>query len=178
MAGGFGFEQPSEASVADRPRGDARVAESAPGVSEASRNELVESQRAHVESRELEELRAEVGRLERELERYRAHAERTSKLFLSATNHAEQIRASARRDAELVLGKARTGVERLAEMTGELERTGRELIRQQSELARLEALTDTTRTRLRAFFTTVPQTLDGEGVATPTTERRPAEFVR
>jgi chromosome segregation ATPase len=111
---------------------------------------------------EREELLAEVRRLEEELERYRAHAQRTSKLFLSATNYAEWVRQSARRDAELALRKARAKVVKLEDKARELERTERELVRVQDELARLQALTDETRTRLSAFLTAGLQVLNNE----------------
>jgi cell division septum initiation protein DivIVA len=124
-----------------------------------------EMPRAVEPSRELETLRAEVHRLETELERYRAHAERTSKLFLSATNYAEWVRESARQDAELALRKARARVERLEARADELERGEHELARLQGELTRLEALTEETRARLSSFLAAGLQTLTSEEAA-------------
>jgi len=126
------------------------------GFEQSTETSLMEQPSEH------EELRAEVGRLEIELERYRARAERTSKVFLSATNYAERIRESARCDSDLALRKARTKVERLGLMAGELERTERELVRLHDELARLEALTGEARTRVRAFLAAGLQVLDTE----------------
>ena len=112
-----------------------------------------------------EELLAEVRRREAELERYRAHAERTSKLFLSATNYAEWVRENARRDAELALRKARVKVEKLDAIARELEQTELELARRQDELTRLQALTDETRARLSSFLAAGLQALDTEAAA-------------
>ena len=92
-----------------------------------------------VSSTEHEEILASVHRLEVELERYRADAERTSKLFLSATHYAEWVRESARRDSELALRKARVRVEKLNRTTSELEQTESELARVQDELSRLQS---------------------------------------
>jgi len=110
-----------------------------------------------------EELLADVQRLELELERYRAHAERTSKLFLSATNYAEWVRESARRDAEVVLRKARVRADKLEATARELERSESELVRLQEERATLQALTDETRAQLSAFLAAGLQAL-GTGV--------------
>jgi len=115
---------------------------------------------------ERETLRAEVHRLETELERYRAHAERTSKLFLSATNYAEWVRENARRDAELTLRKAKAKARQLEERAAQLERTERALVHSQTELARLQAVTEETRARLSAFLAAGLQALDAAGAAT------------
>ena len=108
---------------------------------------------------------AEVRRLEIELERYREHAQRTSKLFLSATKYLEWIRENARRDAELALRKARARAEKFDKTARELERTELELARAQKELARLQALTEETRARLSAFLKAGLQVLDSEPAA-------------
>jgi len=108
------------------------------------------------------ELLAEVRRLELELERYRQHAQRTSRLFLSATNYADWVRENARRDAELALRKARARVDKLTRTARDLERTERELVRAQEGLVRLQALTDQTRARLSAFLEAGLQVLDSE----------------
>lgn len=114
---------------------------------------------------ERETLRAEVHRLEAELERYRSHAERTSKLFLSATNYAEWVRESARKDAELALRKASARVKQLEARARELERSEGELARVKRELDNLEALTEETRERLSAFLAAGLQALNAEGAA-------------
>ena len=100
-----------------------------------------------------EALVAEVRRLELELERYRSHAERTSKLFQSVTGYAEWVRERAREDAELALRKARARVEKLDAVARDLEHTERELVAARDELARLQRLTAETRARLAAFLT-------------------------
>jgi hypothetical protein len=107
-----------------------------------------------------EERLAKVQALELELERYRAHAERTSKLFHAATKYAEWVRENARRDAELALRKASARVAKLEAAAGRLEWTEAELVRRQDELARLNALSQATRARLSAFLTAGLQTLN------------------
>ncbi|MGH3135773.1 MAG: DivIVA domain-containing protein [Gaiellaceae bacterium] len=125
-------------------------------------------------SGERQALHAEVERLEAELERYRVHAERTSKLFLSATSYAEWVRESARRDAELALRKARVRVQRLEASADDLERTERKLVRAQRELDDLQALTEETRERLSAFLSAGLQALNVEGAAGPGDRHEPA----
>ena len=110
-----------------------------------------------------EALLAEVERLHAELDRYQAHAQRTSKLFLSATNYAEWVRANARREAEVALRKAKARVDQLERSAQELERTERELVRARSELERLQTLADETRSRLFAFLTTGIEMLTSGG---------------
>lgn len=104
-------------------------------------------------SSERDELLAKVRRLELELERYRTHAERTSKLFLAATKYAEWVRENARHDAELALRKTSARIERLEVTAGKLEWTEAELVRRQDELERLDTLIEETRARLSAFLT-------------------------
>ena len=102
---------------------------------------------------------AKVRRLEAELQRYREHAERTSRLFASVTRYAEWVRENARRESELALRKARTRVDKLNRTTSELERTESQLAGMQDELARLQALSDETRARLSGFLTAALQAL-------------------
>jgi len=111
------------------------------------------------------ELLAKVRRLEVELERYREHAQRTSRLFLSATNYADWVRENARRDAEVALRKARAKVQKLERAARELERTEDELARLKDELARLQALTDETRERVSAYLEAGLQVLSSRRVA-------------
>jgi cell division septum initiation protein DivIVA len=106
--------------------------------------------------RERAELRARIQQLEHELARYREHAQRTSKLFLFATDYADSIRQSARRDATLALRKAR---ERAARILGDLENERKQA---EDELRRLQALTDETRTRLTAFTTAALHVLNAQ----------------
>ncbi len=116
-----------------------------------------------------EELLAKVGRLEVEIERYREHAQRTSKLFLSVTKYVEWVRENARRDSELALRKARARVEKLDAAARELERTELELAGAQEELVRLQALTDETRARLSAFLEAGLQVLNKDTAASQET---------
>lgn len=116
-----------------------------------------------------DELLAQVHRLEVELERYREHAQRTSKLFLSTTKYVEWVRENARRDSELALRKARARVEKLDASARELERTELELVQAREELARLQALTDETRARLSAFLEAGLQVLNRDATASPET---------
>jgi hypothetical protein len=114
---------------------------------------------------EHEKLLAKVRRLELELERYREHAQRTSRLFLSVTNYVDWVREGARRDAELALRKARARVKKLNETAIELERAEDELARVRSELAHVQHLTDATRERLSAFLTAGLHALEGDVAA-------------
>ena len=134
---------------------------------EAQRGQVNPSQNDVGGASEIEALRAQVRRLETELERYRTHAERTSRLFLAVTDYATWIREQARHDAQLALRKANARAEKLMATARELERTERELARRQTELERLEALTDQTRTRLSAFLTTGLEVLEAEVEAGP-----------
>ena len=159
-------EQSGKASVVEREGGGGPLPETAP----ASRDELLRNHgkllREHDELlREREELLEEVRRREEELSRYREHAERTSKLFLFATNYAEHVRESARRDAEVTLRKARARAEKLDVLAREQERAEHELVRLQNELARFQALTDETRARLSAFLSAGLKVLGAEGEA-------------
>ena len=114
---------------------------------------------------EHERLIAKVRKLEAELERYREHAQRTSKLFLSVTNYVEWVRESARREAELALRKARARVEKLNKTAIALEQAEDELARVRDELAHLQHLTDATRERLSTFLTIGLQALHRDDAA-------------
>ena len=96
---------------------------------------------------ERDELLAKVHRLEAELEHYRAHAEPTNKLLLSAANIADWVRDRTRRDADLPTATA-------------VEQTRQEVVRLQEEHVRLKALTDETRARLSAYLTAGLRILD------------------
>jgi hypothetical protein len=157
--GQFDVEQSSEVPVAPEPTGVGRVASASADRDEPGYRFVGLPPQ---QGGEREELLAEVQRLELELERYRAHAERTSKLFLSATNYAQWVRENARRDAELALRKARARVHRLEAAADALELTERELALRQEELARLQVLTDETRTQLSAFLAAGLEALSSE----------------
>jgi cell division septum initiation protein DivIVA len=106
--------------------------------------------------REHAQLLVRVEQLELELTRYHEHAQRTSRLFLLATDYADSVRRSARRDGELALRKAR---DRAAKILRELETERRHA---EDELSRLQALTDETRTRLATFVTAALHGLDAD----------------
>lgn len=145
--GRYEGEHSTELSVAREPAGDFRLPDAVrdtPGDRPADRAPLQPGER--------EELLARIGRLEHELERYRAHAERTSKLFLSVASYADWVRDNARHDAELALRKARAKAVKLEATAVALEDAERELAARQGELERLRRLTDETRTRLSAFL--------------------------
>lgn len=114
-------------------------------------------------SREREQLLARIKQLEAQLERYRTHAERTSKLFQSVTSYAQWVRERARRDSELALRKANARVARLSEVARDLEKTELELARAREELARVQALAHETRARLSTFVAAGLEALKSEG---------------
>ena len=101
-------------------------------------------------------------RLEAEVLRYREHAERTSRLFVSVTRYAEWVRENARRDSELALRKARIRVDKLNRTASKLAQTESEFARVQDELARLRALTEETRRGLSGFLVAGLQALDSK----------------
>ncbi len=168
----FGVEGVGEVSDVEESTDD-RLPETAP-VSRSTQHD------AHTQldsASEREEPLAQLRRLEAELERYREHAQRTSKLFLSVTKYVEWVRENARSEAELALRKSRARVERLDRATRELEETELKLARVQDDLARLEAVTEETRARLSAFLAAGLQALDTDaGAATSAAERAPADI--
>jgi len=93
-------------------------------------------------------------------ERYREHAQRTSKLFLSVTKYVEWVREGARSEAELALSKARARVEKLDRASRKLEETELKLRQAQDDLAHLQVVTEETRARLSAFLAAGLQALD------------------
>jgi cell division initiation protein len=96
---------------------------------------------------EREELRREIERLQAELSRYRETEQLLVKTLASATNHAIAIRESARREAELVLRKARAEAQ-TREAAAERKKNGAE-----RELLRLRRLTEQMRRGLSGFLT-------------------------
>ena len=169
---GRSVESPSDGSVASEPGGDPSPEPDPTGHAERRQEpgEPPREQMTLVNDRvapmsEHERLLAKVRKLEVELERYRKHAQRTSKLFLSVTNYVDWVRESARRDAELALRKARARVEKLNKTAIELERAEDELARVRHELAHLQHLADATRERLSAFLTLGLQALHRDDAA-------------
>jgi len=142
----FGVEGVGEVSEVEEPVED-RLPETAPATRQAP-------------EREHDEPLAQLRRLEAELERYREHAQRTSKLFLSVTKYVEWVRENARSEAELALRKARARVEKLDRVTRELEESELKLSRVRDDLARLEIVSEEARTRLAAFLSAGLEALD------------------
>lgn len=158
----FDVEGPRGVGAVDEPGGDPHPGTVSNNRDEA-RQERPKPPREQAEpANDLDDPLAEMRRLKVELARYRQHAERTSKVFLSVTNYAEWVRENARRDAELALRKARAKVQKLERAARDLERTEADLARVHDELARLQTLTDETRARLSAFLTTGLQVLNRE----------------
>lgn len=89
------------------------------------------------------DLRREIERLQADLSRYRGIEQQLVDTLLSATSHAAVIRESARRDAELMLRKARAEVER-RKAAAEQERR---------ELLRIRRITEQTKRGLAGLLT-------------------------
>ena len=152
----------------------------------AQRNELVAAHERLIRDRndllsaheqllhEHDELREELSqthermrRLAATVERYQEHAQRTSKLFIHATDYAARVRESARRDAELALRKSRARADEvLADVVRERARTEREILR-------LRALARETRTRLTEITVGALRSLDPSEPAAPLPEDLP-----
>ena len=96
--------------------------------------------------REREELRGRIGELEADLVRYEAQEQLLGKAILSATKHAETIREAARREAELILGKARR--EALSRET--VSERKRDLA--EREVVRLRQITDEVQASLKSIL--------------------------
>ena len=161
MLRGLGRES-GVSSDEERPGRDALLEAVEPDHEEERQERMTPSSEPLAPATELAEALAKVRRLEVELQRYREHAERTSRLFVSVTRYAEWVRENARRDSELALRKARSRVQKLDRTASDLERTESELARVQDELARLQALADETRAGLSAFLAAGLQALSSE----------------
>lgn len=158
----FGVEVGGEVSEVEEP-----VEDRLPAATPASRQETRPESTKQVDSVSArEEPLAQLRRLEAELERYREHAQRTSKLFLSVTKYVEWVRESARSEAELALSKARARVEKLDRASRKLEETELKLRQAQDDLAHLQVVTEETRARLSAFLAAGLQALDA-GASAP-----------
>lgn len=170
----FGIHRSDEVSAAEQADGGEQS-----DVAAASYEELLRQRDELV--REREERLGEMRRLEKELQQYRAHAQRTSKLFDSVTSYAEWVRERARSDAELVLRKARARVEKLGDLerqararVEELDSLERDREQMKRELLRLQALTDETRTRLSGFLTASLEVLNADVEAAQEGDSKPA----
>lgn len=96
--------------------------------------------------REREELRGRMGELEADLVRYEAQEQLLGKAILSATKHAETIREAARREAELILGKARR------EALSREAVSERERVLAEREVVRLRQITDEVQASLKSIL--------------------------
>ena len=96
---------------------------------------------------EREELRRRIADLEAELSRFREKEQLLVSTLVSATSHARAMRESARRDAELILRKARSEARK---RNAALDRARSEAER---ELLRLRRITEQTRRGLSGFLT-------------------------
>jgi cell division septum initiation protein DivIVA len=95
---------------------------------------------------EREELRRRIEELEADLSRLRAKEQLLVNALVSATSHATAIRESARRDAELILRKARA---KARKRRAAMERARSDAER---ELLRLRQITEQTRRGLSGFL--------------------------
>jgi cell division septum initiation protein DivIVA len=95
-------------------------------------------------------LRDRVTRLEAEVARNREREKQVSRALTAAQAHAAEVKDSARREAETVLGKARAESERRAEKA---ERLDREREKAERELERLRRIQQAVQTGLTGFLT-------------------------
>ncbi len=96
--------------------------------------------------REREELRGRMEELEADLLRYEAQEQLLGKAILSATKHAETIREAARREAELILGKARR------EALSREAVSERNRVLAEREVVRLRQITDEVQASLKSIL--------------------------
>jgi cell division septum initiation protein DivIVA len=102
------------------------------------------------------ELLERVADLEGELESYRSQPERATKMLLSAMDYAESVRERARRDAQVMLRKARSRAQQI------LDEREHRLQDAERDFLRLQELSRETRTRLSAFTTAALEVLNAE----------------
>jgi cell division initiation protein len=105
--------------------------------------------------RERADLRDEIERLESELQRGREIEEALRSTLLSAERIADELRARAHREADLIVEEARA---RAREITGSGEA---EQERVHAEIRRLRALEAEVRAEYRAFLSAALERLDG-----------------
>jgi cell division initiation protein len=106
--------------------------------------------------REREDAREEIERLESELARYRELEVLLRNALVSAERSADELRAQARREADVILEEARV---RSREIASEAE-AERERVR--AEIRRLRALEADVRRDYRAFLAAALERLDGD----------------
>jgi cell division initiation protein len=118
------------------------------GYDRGSTDQLLEEVAASFEDvwRERADLRDEIERLESELHRQREIEEALRNTLLSAERMADELRARAHREAELIAQEARV---KAREITGEAE-AERERVR--TEIRRLRSVETEVRTGYRAFL--------------------------
>jgi cell division initiation protein len=128
------------------------------GYSRPATDELLEQIVASFEDvwRERADLRDEIEQIEAELQRHREVEEALRNTLLSAERMADELRAQAHRDAELVGEEARA---RARDITVRAE-DERERVR--AEIRRLRALEADIRAEYRAFLRAALERLEGE----------------
>jgi cell division initiation protein len=105
--------------------------------------------------RERADLRDEIERLESELQRGREIEEALRSTLLSAERIADELRARAHREADLIVEEARARAREIAG-SGETEQE-----RVHAEIRRLRALEAEVRAEFRAFLSSALERLDG-----------------
>jgi cell division initiation protein len=109
--------------------------------------------------RERADLRDEIERLDGELQRQRQIEEALRNTLLSAERMADELRARAHREADLIVEEARGKAREIAS-TAEAEQE-----RTREEIRRLRALETDVRAEFRAFLASALDRLEGESVA-------------
>jgi cell division initiation protein len=128
------------------------------GYDRVATDRLLEEVAASFEDtwRERADLRDEMERLEAELQRQREIEEALRNTLLSAERMADELRARAHREADLIVEEARA---KAREITGGAE-TERERMR--GEIRRLRSLENDVRSRYRTFLLTALDRLEAE----------------
>jgi cell division initiation protein len=109
--------------------------------------------------RDRADLRDEIERLESELHRQREIEEALRNTLLSAERMADELRARAHREADLIVEEARAKAREIAS-TAEAEQE-----RTREEIRRLRALETDVRAEFRGFLASALDRLEGEPVA-------------
>ena len=109
--------------------------------------------------RDRADLRDEIERLESELHRQREIEEALRNTLLSAERMADELRARAHREADLIVEEARAKAREIA-ATGEAEQE-----RTRDEIRRLRTLETDVRAEFRAFLASALDRLEGETAA-------------
>lgn len=112
--------------------------------------------------RDRADLRDEIERLESELQRQREIEEALRNTLLSAERMADELRARAHREADLIVEEARAKAREIAS-TAEADQE-----RTRDEIRRLRALEADVRAEFRGFLAAVLDRLGGEPVASGT----------